>query len=157
MHLGVSALMALASAAAAKSGAAVHHLWISPPDKAPLPQVGRLSSALHRTPEARFDKVCRLLRAELLVAEAMANLSSDMCVAIPCRTNMEDWAMQRPAPLHIAPHPAPQPCRLGNVAHEGAPSLGCTAAGSCGPLQEERSRACDCDCQHCTARVAECS
>ena len=143
MHLGISALMALASAAAARSGAAVHHLWISPRDKAPLPQVRQLSSALRRTPEARFDEVCRLLCAELLVAEAVANLSSDICVAIPCRTNTEDWAMQCPAPLHIAPHPAPQPCRLGNVALEGAPFLGCKATGSYGPSQEERSQACD--------------
>ena len=133
MHLGISALMALASAAAARSGAAVHHLWISPSDKAPLPQVGQLSSALHRTPEARCDEVCRLLCAELRVAEAMANLSSDMYLAIPCRTNMEGWAMQSPALLHIAPHPAPQPYQPGNVAHEEAPSLGCKAAGSCGP------------------------
>ena len=143
MHLGISALMALASAAAPRSGAAVHHLWISPSDKAPLPQVGQLSSALHRTPEARCDEVCRLLCAELRVAEAMANLSSDMYLAIPCRTDMEDWAMQSPAPLHIAPHPAPQPCRPGNVAHEGSPFLGCKATGSYGPLQEERSQACD--------------
>ena len=141
MHLGISALMALASAAAARSGAAVHHLWISPPDKAPPPQVSRLSSALHRAPEARFDEVCRQLCAELMVAEAMAKLSSDMYLAIPCRTNMEDWAMQCPAPLHIAPHPAPQPYRPGNVAHEEAPSLGCKAAGSRG--QEEGSQACD--------------
>ena len=54
MHLGVSILMALASAAAGRSAAAVHHLWISPSDKLPSPQVSQLSSAFHRSPEVRL-------------------------------------------------------------------------------------------------------
>ena len=46
MHLGISILMAQASAAAARSGAAVHHLWISPSDKLPIPEVR--SDGVHR-------------------------------------------------------------------------------------------------------------
>ena len=60
MHLGISALMALSSAAAARSEAAVHHLWISPSDKVPLPQVGQLSPASRRSPVVGCDKVHRL-------------------------------------------------------------------------------------------------
>ena len=119
MHLGISALMALASAAAARSGA------VRPPSlDQPLQQgrlchrVGQLSSALHRTPEERaVTRSADCCALELRVAEAMANLWSDMYLATPCRTDMEDWAMQS----------------LGTTAHSPTPSAPTLPAWERGP------------------------